>query len=460
MDALDRKQDTSRAVDIRRDAAASQTRFIKILDAEDLGLLFVYPENRFSSMLGTGAGSLVKVPDLPGRTIHPDDYRRFREELTNKTTVDDNNKSDGGGIKKEMGEDISPSKLHTCTSKLFYLPHRTRMLARPQGVAGDLYMDAESVVIPYGTVLFVCTQTVAPPILFRNPPAFGVASTQSLLDSPSKTAAAWAGESTEPGSSTKKRNSLVAFEPSKERPAHLRLAYPPGYRGASSGDNPLRSPEPGKRRGLPGPPYDYYMMSRQIRPGAPPTWPLPNDPYFAAYADYYGFGLPSADRDPRHRRSASPRASHEPESSGGKPNGEKASMEIDTGEGPSSSQSDSYLEKQRRGWEKHYGPPYGYLSRGYYAPFEYSRMRAHAWDHPGAAAKQPELEGRSSNAEALSTLSPGSAPDHRDRRRYSDDLAGRPYASPIKKEARDRMCESCLTKDSPEWRKGPTGQKT
>ncbi|KND00843.1 uncharacterized protein SPPG_03947 [Spizellomyces punctatus DAOM BR117] len=453
IEELDRTAESSRTLDAESDPAASKSRCIQVLDSEDLSLLFAYPKGRLSSILKTDIEKFVREPDLPSQTMHPDDARRFRGMLKKKRTAKPS-------IKKE-NVDFQPAeveKLH-CTSSLFYMQHRMRVLDQETAKSEhDTYIEVESVVVPYGSVLFICTQTLGP-IIKCEP---GQDTLEFLLDSPAKTQE-WADEHKHKielldGAKEKAKQSSQGPLQSAAKSGHNFPGSLSGRQNAAPGEDVFVPLEQVTRRWIedaearrvlnPGP-YDYLSGRHGRGPleaiGRGKGWP-PHDSYGSGvmppgYYEYW-YGLTSG------------KSGHRPTSPTQQGSATPDDPNRKTDSQPSGSDVSSTLAQAYAQWEKlgssGTGPAHAHIPKAYYPPSEFGRMRAYGWDVP--AGQVPEGH----RAQLFSHA--GIFPE-RGERRYSDDLGGRPYAAP-KKEIKARVCESCLTTESPEWRRGPSGQKT
>ncbi|RKO83858.1 hypothetical protein BDK51DRAFT_31854, partial [Blyttiomyces helicus] len=157
---------------------ASRSRIVQVFDAEDMSLLFVYPKERLSALISVDASEISHVPNFQAKYFHPEDYERFQGELTRiaerKTAgaVAGRGIGDGWGLHCE-----APEPVHNCTSGLFYMQHR---LCKANASAADVsqrsYVQVESVVVPYGKVMFVCTQALIPHSVEGHAPGLSSAS--------------------------------------------------------------------------------------------------------------------------------------------------------------------------------------------------------------------------------------------------------------------------------------------
>ncbi|KAJ3149850.1 hypothetical protein HDU86_006807 [Geranomyces michiganensis] len=231
-DVLDRDPRTSRAVDVRRDAAASKTRFVQIVDSRDLALLFVHPTERFVEVLDLQRSMArgVEAPSLLEETMPAEDFNRLcrklplspdshpiappaepismdhavplekrgrhpkspepqppRKRRRRKSTCDGGLETAGSGPNfrspkaDASSRAMSPDRASElrCTRGLFYMTHKLRRI----GQGGTV--DAESVVVPHGRLIFLVTQTFTP----IAPPRY---TSEALLEQPGAfAAAAW-----------------------------------------------------------------------------------------------------------------------------------------------------------------------------------------------------------------------------------------------------------------------------
>ncbi|KAI8593220.1 hypothetical protein BDZ88DRAFT_405910 [Geranomyces variabilis] len=293
-DVLDRDPRTSRAVDVRRDAAASKTRFVQIVDARDLALLFVHPAERFVEVLALQPNLArgLEAPSLLEETMPSDDFNRLcrklplspdnhpiappaeptspdraissekrgrqprvspppqppRKRRRRKSTCDASLETANAGPHfyspkaEAASRAVSPDRASelSCTRGLFYMTHKLRRI----GEGGTV--DAESVVVPHGGLIFLVTQTFAP----IAPPRY---TSEALLEQPGAfAAAAWEAP------------------PVAHHPTLQGLASPPGP------FVPFRLPyePPYAQHGVP--PYHNHQ---QYNPALPPlVWPVSHPP--------------------------------------------------------------------------------------------------------------------------------------------------------------------------------------
>ncbi|KAI9105765.1 hypothetical protein DFS34DRAFT_589057 [Phlyctochytrium arcticum] len=171
---LDHSPYTSRSVTSYIDPLASNSRFLQVLRLEDLSLIHSYPPPRFAAMTGKKVKEMAETPNWLRSLLHATDEKTFRELLTRKgrrntgitnktpdvvsTLLDGEGSEDGGQY---------------CTRSMFYLQHRVKhgrsatasANATRDSFGPEQYVEAESIVFPYGSVVFICTQafgTLAP----------------------------------------------------------------------------------------------------------------------------------------------------------------------------------------------------------------------------------------------------------------------------------------------------------
>ncbi|KAI8913110.1 hypothetical protein DFJ77DRAFT_466811 [Powellomyces hirtus] len=578
-DTLDRGVLTSRAVDVRRDAAATTTRFVQILDAEDLSLLFVYPKERFTEVLdidgqgstdtsddetsdGDGENPLRRhgahhqhhqqqtgAPTRLEQSMHPDDFARFRKELTRRDTPSSSSSSsrstshqpkrrrrlsrsntispaqspsENAAVKREADSDDEPdpAKQQLCTKRLFYMPHRLR-LASSLMSATPRYIDAETVVVPYGKVLFLITQALGP--LFHLNYSTGKAvlmpnrtyaarqhqqqqqQRQSLLDDPRQVADAWneTGRPLRPTSAspTSHLHPLVPFRPTYDvpRPLHVSSSFP--YRSPSHPyPHPHEMDEVTRRwvhdnneyhrrawhaaahtaaaNGAPPPPPPPPRLDDSMRYAPPPAPPRPSWPP-AIDRPHLHLPLPV----PQHHTTQHhpyPDYDHQYPSA---PRGYDDMMMMmtmdsssDDSHTPTSSRSTSPHTRRRPRYHSRPSPPSDptapaaetpshdhhhpqHLHNTYPPPTPYERIgiKRELHYHPqqqqqqhGTPPQLPHLHHALPPHILNAPPPPHHHPHHHHHHHHS---SGTSLSQP-------KLCESCLTTESPEWRKGPSGLKT
>jgi len=141
------------------------TRAMQILDTSNMSLIYSIPKQRMSKLLGQETSIIYNVPNFPKKFYPPEDYDYFDKKMKNYLD---------SKLKSSESENNSDSYL-----KRFYFDHRifhfvpkdpgdprvSQIIQFPDEKAVQesgtfQYIPVKSLVVPYGKIIIIITQTV------------------------------------------------------------------------------------------------------------------------------------------------------------------------------------------------------------------------------------------------------------------------------------------------------------